>query len=392
MLKAFKFRLYPSKPQRRLLESTLETARHWYNDCLAQRKAAYELVGWSVPYAYQLRQVKTRKAENPFAAGVHSHVLQLVCTDLERAFAAFFRRVKAGEKPRGYPRFKGRTRFASFGFKEYGNGFKLDGRRLKVTGVGRIAVRWHRALPSPPKTLRLVQQAGDWYAVLVCETEPVVQEPTGREVGIDVGIHSLIATSDGHCEANPGWYRAGQRQLRVAHRRVARRTKGGANRRRAVRSLQRVTAHTQAQRRDFLNKLAAGLVERYDWLALEGLHIRHMVRNHHLSKSILDSGWGYLLNRLSCKAEEAGRHVVLVDPRNTSQECSRCGLLQKLTLKDRWFNCGACGLRLDRDVNAARNILLRSRPGQGRWALTADPYCFLWEPARRAVAQEAVGL
>jgi putative transposase len=259
-----------------------------------------------------------------------------------------------------------------------------------VTGIGRIAVRWHRELPGPPKTLRLVQQAGDWYAVLVCEWEPVTLEPTGREVGIDVGIHALIATSDGQCEPNPGWYRASQQQLRVAHRRVARRTKGGSNRRRAVRSLQRVAAHTRAQRQDFLNKLADGLVERYDWIALEDLRIRNMVRNHRLAKSILDSGWGYLHNRLSRKAEEAGRRVVLVDPRNTSQECSRCGVHQALTLKDRWVRC-ACGLSLDRDVNAARNILLRSRPGQGRWALTVDPYCFLREPASRAVVQEAVG-
>jgi len=390
VLKAYRYRLYPSKPQQRSLESTLETARRWYNDCLAQRKAAYELVGRSVPYAYQLRQVKTRKAESPFAAGVHSHILQLVCTDLERAFQAFFRRVKAGEKP-GYPRFKGRNRFSSFGFKEYGNGFKIDGRRLKVTGVGRIAVRWHRELPSQPKTLRLVQQAGDWFAVLVCETETVALEPTGQEVGIDVGIHALIATSDGHCEPNPGWYRAGQRKLRIAQRRVARRTKGGANRRRAVRTLQRVAAHTQAQRQDFLNKLADGLVERYDWIALEDLRIRNMVRNHHLAKSILDSGWGYLQSRLSRKAEEAGRHVVLVDPRNTSQKCSGCGAYQSLTLKDRWVRC-ECGLSLDRDINAARNILIRSRPGRGRWVLTADLYSVSRDVASHAVAQEAVGL
>ncbi len=390
MLKAYRYRLYPSKPQQRLLERTLETARRWYNDCLAQRKAAYELVGWSVSYAYQLRQVKHRKAESPFAAGVHSHVLQLVCTDLERAFQAFFRRVKAGEKP-GYPRFKGRNRFSSFGFKEYGNGFKIDGRRLKVTGIGRIAVRWHRELPSQPKTLRLVQQAGDWFAVLVCDREPVALEPTGHEVGIDVGIHALIATSDGHCEPHPSWYRASQRQLRVAHRRVARRKKGGGNRRRAVRMLQRVTAHTQAQRHDFLNKLADGLVKRYDWIALEDLRIRNMVRNHHLAKSILDSGWGYLQSRLSRKAEEAGRQVVLVNPRTTSQECSRCGAYQALTLKDRWVRC-ACGLSLDRDHNAAINILHRSRPGHGRWARTVDLYSVSQDVASHAVAQEAVGL
>jgi len=122
VLKAYRYRLYPSKPQQRLLDSTRKTAPRWYDDRLAQRKAAFELVGWSVPYTYQLRQVKTRKAESPFAAGVHSHVLQLVCTDLERAFHAFFRRVKAGEQP-GYPRFKGRNRFSSFGSRSMATAF-----------------------------------------------------------------------------------------------------------------------------------------------------------------------------------------------------------------------------------------------------------------------------
>src|SRR5262249_4760852 len=155
----------------------------------------------------------------------------------DRAFQAFFRRLKAGEKP-GYPRFRGRGRFASFGFKEYSNGFKLDGRRVKVHGVGRIAVRWHRPLPGQPKTLRLVRQAGDWYAVFVCDTQSTALPATGSQVGIDVGITSLIATSDGEHVQHPGWYRAAQRRLRVAQRRVARRRKGGANRRKAVIMLQ----------------------------------------------------------------------------------------------------------------------------------------------------------
>jgi len=159
-----------------------------------------------------------------------------------------------------------------------------------VSGIGRIAVRWHRELPSQPKTLRLVRQADDWNAVLVCETEAATLEQTGQEVGIDMGIHALIATSDGHREPNSGWYRASQQKLRVAQRRVARRKKGGANRWRAVRTLQRVTAHVQAQRQDFVNELADGLIEQYDWIALEDLRIRNMVRNHHLAKSILDSG------------------------------------------------------------------------------------------------------
>ena len=381
MQKAFKYRLYPSKPQQRRLEATLETARRWYNDCLAQRRAAYELIGWSINHTYQLSQVKAHKSTNPFAAGVHSHILQLVCTDLDRAFQAFFRRLKTGEKP-GYPRFRSRGRFASFGFKEYANGFKLDGRRLKVHGVGRIAVRWHRPLLGQPKTLRLVRQAGDWYAVFVCESEPEALSATGSQVGIDVAITSLIATSDGEHVQHPGWYQASERRLRVAQRRVARRKKGSSNRRKAVTMLQRVHRDVANQRRDFLDKLALKLVREHDILVLEDLRIRNMVRNHHLAKSILDRGWHYLLGRLLRKAEEAARQVILVDARNTSQRCSGCGVLHALSLKDRWLKC-ACGLSLNRDENAARNILAVARLGQSRWA-SSSPL--------GGLAQEAAGL
>jgi putative transposase len=378
--RAYKYRLYPSEPQRRLLDSTLETARRWYNDCLAQRRDAYRLVGWSVSHGYQLRQVKALKATNPFAAGVHSHVLQVVCTDLERAFQAFFRRLKAGEKP-GYPRCRGRGRFSSIGFKEYGNGFKLDGRRLKISGVGRVAVRWHRPLPGQPKTLRLVRTAGDWYAVFVCETEPQPLPPTGREAGIDVGIGALIATDAGEFVEHPGWYRASERRLRVAQRRVARRRRGGSNRRKAITTLQRVHRDTANQRQDFLRKLAYRLVQAHDVLVLEDLRIRNMVRNTHLAKSILDKGWKALLTYLVHEAEDAGRRVALVPAPYSSQTCSNCGARHHLTLKDRWLDC-ACGLRLDRDTNAARNHLAAYRLGHGRWATSSELSGLAQEAAR----------
>ena len=238
--------------------------------------------------------MKEFKASNPDAAGIHSHVLQVVAADIDNAFQAFFRRVKAGEKP-GYPRFKGRNRFDSFGFKEYGNGFKIDGRRLRLSGIGRVAARWHRPLEGRVKTVRIARRAGKWYACFVCEVAPVPLPATGREVGIDVGIASLITTSDGERIAHPGWYRAAQRRLRVLQRRVARRTKGSANWRKAVRMLQRQHERVANQRKDFLNKLAHNLMVRYDRIALEDLRITNMVRNRRLAKRILDAGWGYLV-------------------------------------------------------------------------------------------------
>ena len=364
MLKTFAYRLYPSKPQARLLDSTLETCRRFYNQCLAERRDAYHQHGEAVGKYQQLSLVKAHKALNPYAKGIHSHVLQIVVTDLDKAFQAFFRRVKASQTP-GFPRFKGRNRFSSFGFKEYGNGFKIDGRRLKLSGIGRVGVRWHRPLEGTIKTVRISRRAGKWYACFACEVEATRLPKAGQDVGVDVGIASLITTSAGEKETHPGWYRAAQRRLRVLQRRVARRKKGSERRRQAVLQLQRQHEHIANARKDFLNKLTHRLITRYDRIALEDLRITNMVRNRHLAKSILDSGWGYLADHLTSKAAEAGRVVYLVDPRNTSKTCSQCGhVFETLSLSDRWIECG-CGLSLDRDHNAAINIL--NRAGQVRW-------------------------
>lgn len=364
MLKAIVCRLYPSKTQQRGLNQTLETCRRWYNRCLAERKDTYEQEQRTIGKYEQLRQVKTYKATNPFAAPVHSHVLQTVVQDLDKAFQSFFRRVKAGEKP-GYPRFKGKHRFKSFGFKEYGNGFKVDGRRLKVSGIGRVAVRWHRELPGTIKTLRLTRKAGKWYAVLACEVAAETLPATGVDVGIDVGLTSLITTSDGEHVAHPAWYRRAQKRLRVAQRRVSRRKRGGANRRKAVVALQREHERIANQRRDFLCKLSHRLITTYDHVAVEDLRIRNMVQNHHLSKSILDAGWGLFAAHLTSKAANAGREVVFVNPAYTSKTCHACGqIVLHLPLSQRVFRC-ACGYVADRDENAARNIL---QLGQSCWA------------------------
>ena len=366
--KAFLYRLYPSRPQARLLDATLETCRHFYNDCLAERKTAYQERGETVGKYEQLRHVKERKATNLWAKNVHSHVLQTVVQDLDKAFDAFFRRVKAGETP-GYPRFKGRNRWHSFGWKELGNGFKVDGRRLKLSGIGRIAIRWHRPIKGQIKTLRISQRAGKWFASFSCvvdEAQPL--EATGADVGIDVGLSALITTSTGEKVSHPRFYRTGQRRLRVAQRRVARRTKGSKNRRKAVAMLHVQHERIANQRKDYLNKLAHNLITRYDRIALEDLTITRLVHGN-LAKSILDAGWGYLVQRLTHKAASAGRVVVLVDPRYTSKTCSGCGrVFEGLTLKDRWVDCH-CGVSLDRDHNAAINVF--NRGGQLRWSLSS---------------------
>lgn len=378
----YRMRLYPTKTQEKDLTATLGVCRTFYNGLLNERTIGYEN-GHAVTKTEQLRRVKELKDTRPEAAGIHSHVLQVVTADLDKAFQNFFRRVKGGETP-GYPRYKGRDQFDSFGLKELGNGFKVDGRRLKISGIGRIAVRWHREIVGTIKTVRITRRAGKWYACFACECQTEALPRTGEVVGIDVGISHLLATSDGEFVENPRWYRAGQKDLRRIQRAVARKKKGGRNRRKTILQLQRHHERVKNRRQDFLNKVAYRLISRYDALALEDLRIKNMVRNHHLSKSIMDAGWNYLLQRLHSKAESAGRVVQLVNPAYTSKSCSACGaVFENLTLSNRWVSC-VCGLSLDRDHNAAKNILCRSPFGQNGRAIT--------QGTGLSVAREAVGL
>ena len=387
LIRTFQYRIYPTKSQRKTMESTIETSRRFYNDCLAERKEAYELRGESIGKYQQLKKVKVLKNTNPYAKCIHSHVLQVAVADLDKAFQAFFRRVKAGETP-GYPRFKGKNRFDSIGFKEYGNGFKIDGRRLKLSGIGRVAVRWHRPIEGEIKTLRISRKVRHWYASFACEMEEKPLPKTGNAIGIDVGIRSLLATSNGELIENPKWYQENQVKLRLLQRRVTRRKKGGNNRRKAVQILQKHHEQIANQRKDYINKIVVGIITRNDLIAIEELQINNMVKNHNLSKSILDGGWGYFAQRLSYKAVEAGREVVRVNPAYTSKSCSGCGtIFEDLDLSVRWINCD-CGLSLNRDVNAAINILKRAlalnRDGQSRWEIT-----WAIEPS---VSQEATAL
>jgi putative transposase len=382
MKRTYAYRLYPNKRQERLLAQTVETCRRVYNNALAERKEAWEEEQRSVSMYEQLRQLKTLRKENHFAGAVSSHTLQVVIADVDKAFKAFFRRVKKGEKP-GYPRFKGRNRFDSFGFKQYGNGIKLDGKRLRIFGVGRVRIRMHRPIPENGviKTARIKRKAGKWYVMFVVDIptpEPLPE--TGRAVGIDVGIHHMLATSDGDTIENPRWYRKAEAQLRRKQRKFARRKKGSNRRRKAVRELQTEHVRIANRRTDYIKKLVHGLVSDYDVIAIEDLRITNMVRNKHLSKSIMDAGWGYFKLHLIGKAEEAGREVIKVNPAYTSRTCSACGhKFDSMPLSRRWIVCPSCGQSIDRDVNAAQNILHRA--GHARRALT-------WPEVGASVARE----
>jgi putative transposase len=362
--KTFKYRLYPTPAQEKLLGQVLDVCRHWYNMCLEDRKLAWELEQRSVSRFDQNKIAPKYRAAFPKAKAVFSQTLQVVCDDVDKAFQAFFRRVKTGKKP-GYPRFKGYNYFDSFGFPQYGVGIKINGRRLKLFGIGRVPVRWHRPIEGKIKTARIRRSAGKWYVCFSCELpDPVVLEPTGEQIGIDLNVENLLTDSKGKRVESPKYYQKAQTDLRRAQRALQRKRKGGKNRRKALLRVQRLHEHVKNQRQDLLNKVAHVYTQANDLIALEDLHIPNMVRNRHLSKSILDQGWGYLRNRFVAKAANAGRQIVLVDPAYTSKTCSCCGQhFQDFDLSTRWVHC-ACGLSLARDHNAALNILKRATTGR----------------------------
>jgi putative transposase len=282
--------------------------------------------------------------------------LQDVVQRVDRAFQAFFRRVKAGETP-GYPRFQGRARYNSLTYPQFGNGATLDNGFLVLSKIRRMALRWSRPLEGTPKTVTIRREADGWYVGFSCAevpTQPLL--PTGQETGIDLGLESFATLADGTMIHNPRCYRRAERRLKTAQRRVSRRKKGSNRRRKAVTLLARTHLKVKRQRADFHHKVALQLVQRNDTIYHEDLQTANMLKNHHLAKSISDAGWSQFLSILAAKAAYAGRRVVAVPPAYTSQTCSGCGVIVSKGLSVRWHSCPDCGTSLHRDHNAAKSI------------------------------------
>jgi putative transposase len=372
--KTYKYKLKPTPEQARALEGVLWRCRTLYNTALDERKTAWERCRVSLTYSQQAGELPDLKRECPEFAEIHSQVLQDVLVRLDRAFQAFFRRLKAGEEP-GYPRFQGQGRYHSFTYPQYGNGAMLDGGLLNLSKIGRIPIRLHRPVEGKPKTVTISREADGWYASISCAQVPTAPlPPTGQDTGIDMGLKVFLITADGEAVKNPRHYRKAECALRKAQRRVARRKKGSNRRRKAVALLKRKHQKIARQRRDFLHKAALALLRHYDLIYLEDLQVRNLVRHPHLAKSISAASWGQFGTILTFKAAWAGKWVRAVPPAFTTQDCS--GLLPDGTpcpervqkaLSVRTHVCPRCGLVLDRDENAALNIL---RAGQARQAST----------------------
>ena len=224
-------------------------------------------------------------------------------------------------------------------------------------------VKLHRPIEGTIKTCTIVAKNGHYYAVFSCEVEAVPLPSSHAMMGGDLGIKHLLVTSDGECFDHPQSLRKAERKLKRLQRAVSRKKKGSRRRKKAVRRLAKAHEHVANQRRDIAHKISRRLVNSYDLIALEDLNALGLLKNHRLAKSIADAGWHQLVQYTTYKAESAGRRVVLVDPRFTSQDCStpHCTYRKTdLTLMDRTWQCPHCRVWHDRDLNAAQNILQRA--------------------------------
>jgi putative transposase len=372
--KTYKYKLAPTPAQEQALEAVVWRCRMLYNAALEQRRTWWGRgQGVNATYYQQKAELPDIKAAFPDYAEVNAQVLQDVLLRVERAYQAFFRQVRTAETP-GYPRFQGRGRYTSFTYPQVGahGGARLDNGFLVLAKIGRIGVRWSRPLEGTPKTVTVSHGADGWYVCFSCADVPVQPlPPTGRETGLDLGLKVFLVTADGARVENPRHYRKGEKRLAKAQRRVSRRQKGSNRRKKAVTLLAKAHQHVKRQRADHHHKTALLLLRAYDTIYLEDLRVANLVRNHHLAKSISDAGWAQFRSLLEAKAACAGRRVFAVPPQYTSQDCSSCGARVWKSLSVRTHICPSCGLVLDRDENAAHNVLWAGQALQGAVALAA---------------------
>jgi putative transposase len=354
-MKTFKYRLRPSKNQRTKLNQTLELCRWVYNETLATRKNVWEQEKKSLSLYDTNKLLTYWKQDHPELKAVYAQVLQNVQARVDLAFKAFFRRVKAGEKS-GYPRFRGYGRYDSFTYKQAG--FALLDSGLFLSKIGILKIILHRPIEGKIKTLTIRRDAvGNWCACFACEVEANPLPSNDLAIGIDMGLACFAKFSNGEGIDNPRFFRRDEKELGKAQHKLSKAEKGTRERTKRRKVVQHIYQRIANRRRDFAHKKSRELANAFGFMAFEDLRIKNMLKNHKLAKSISDAAWRQLIQYTMYKAENAGRVVVLVEPRDTSKKCSCCGEMVEKSLDVRVHRCPVCGLIMDRDQNAAINIL-----------------------------------
>jgi putative transposase len=359
ILRTVEFKLYLNSSQEITLTEWLAKSCWLYNQCLEQRIKAYKRRGESVGYNQQCELLTGLRERIPELAAMPVAFERSALQRLDRGFAAFFRRVKAGQKP-GFPRFHSRQRYNSLEYLAAGNYVRGD--KLYIPKLGLVRMRaGDQDFTGKQKLLRIIRRPTGWYGQVVLDTGIPIPEkvPVQSAVGIDMGLTHFLTTSSGEKIANPRCFRKSAKKLKRAQQKVCRRVKGSKNRRKAVKRLARIHERIKAQRRDFAHQQARKLVNKYDLIGFEDLNIKGLAAGM-LAKSVNDAAWGMFLGFLACKAESAGKHGVPVDPRGTSQECPFCGKVVPKLLSERVHRCECRSGTIDRDHASGLVVLFRA--------------------------------
>ncbi|MFB9474472.1 RNA-guided endonuclease InsQ/TnpB family protein [Nonomuraea salmonea] len=374
----------PTAHQRIALTACLDDHRALYNAALEERREAYRRSKVSIRYGDQSAQLKEIRADDPDQARWSFSSQQATLRRLDKAFRAFFGRVKAGRTP-GFPRLKGRGWFDTVEWPKDGDGCRWNSQPehpsatfVRLQGAGHVRVHRHRPVRGRVKTISVKREGSRWFVVLSCDDVPAEILPaTGAVVGVDMGVASFLTTSDGEQVGNPRHLAASAGKPATAQRDLARKKRGSTRRRKAVARVAALHGKVRRQRLDGAHKAANALIRDYDMIVHEDLRITNMTKSPApkpdgeggflpnraaakagLNKSILDAGWGVFLTVLAHKAESAGRELIAVNPAGTSRTCARCGHCAKDDrLTQASFVCTACGHAAHADVNAAVNIL-----------------------------------
>lgn len=395
-IKAYKYRLYPNTATIEKLQWVLDRARELYNAGLQERRDAYEMSvkrhpnyyddetrkqltrEHAIGYYEQKRELVEIKEVRPEYQEIGSHVLQDVVLRVKRAYDNFFRRVQNGGKA-GYPRFQGRNRYDSITYPD-GAGWKVEGKILHLTKIGDIKIKLHRKIEGTIKTCTVKREGDQWYVVLSCEVEAETQKRTpytDEAIGIDLGLLHFATLSTGDTIESPKYFRKSEKKLVAAQQSLARKKRGSHRRARAAKRVAKQHRKIRNQRTDFLHKQSRQLVNTYETIVVEDIAPANLSKRAKpkqdaetgqylpngasaksgLNKSIVDAGWSTFITMCEYKAAWAGTvQMIRVDPKYTSQICSGCGVVKKKDLSERWHSC-ECGAELDRDHNAAINIL-----------------------------------
>ena len=390
MKTAYKYRAYPSKEQKEILNRQLFLSKELYNMLLKKSKEYHRDTKKTLTEYRMNVWITQIKKERPEFAELHSQVLQNVSKRVSDAYMHFFRRCKEKKQGKnvkvGFPRYK---KFVSSLTYPQTNGFKMEKKKAELSKIGRINFVNHREIEGTIKTLTIKKtKSQGWYITIAVEREdkPFVSN-NKPEVGMDLGVMQYAALSDNTIHQNTRITKHQRKHARILQQNVSRKRKGSHNRKKAVIRFARYSEHIAMIRQDCLHKLSYNLVHSYSLIAYEDLEIPNMVKNRRYAKSISESSWGNFTQLLQYKAESAGCVAVGVEPQYTSMTCSECKNVQKISVSQRIFLCEECGMRKDRDINASINVLNRATTEghSGSQACGDD----IRPSARKAVAEEA---